>query len=284
MKFTENCIELKTDTPTDIIKGVLILTFTAPYRLITEVSSKVIFLGKEKIQKVLLFAILIAAYVLLGMLIGLKFEGEFDLLSGRFPPIIVIAALVLLIVLYAIFAKFNFVIYDQFDQLFTKTLEYEDNEVEEANAEVESNKEDFEQSSDVSQFIVTADEIERDRQEEIVESSVEDLLSDELHTSEAKTPEFTEEEKGVKQISEVYNFEYSDIVNKLRNSDTAYNGFMSATKIQELSDEMEDSVDPSKYINEELISMFLEEIENDVTQSIEDLDLTVIPSGFTCIS
>lgn len=284
MKFTENCIELKTDTPTDIIKGVLILTFTAPYRLITEVSSKVIFLGKEKIQKVLLFAILIAAYVLLGMLIGLKFEGEFDLLSGRFPPIIVIAALVLLIVLYAIFAKFNFVIYDQFDQLFTKTLEYEDNEVEEANAEVESNKEDFEQSSDVSQFIVTADEIERDRQEEIVESSVEDLLSDELHTSEAKTPEFTEEEKGVKQISEVYNFEYSDIVNKLRNSDTAYNGFMSATKIQELSDEMEDSVDPSKYINEELISMFLEEIENDVTQSIEDLDLTVIPSGFTCVS
>ena len=51
MKFIAHCIEFQTDNPSELLKSVIVLTLTAPYRLVTEISSKIIFLGKMVLRE-----------------------------------------------------------------------------------------------------------------------------------------------------------------------------------------------------------------------------------------
>lgn len=276
MKFIEHCIEFKTDNPSELLKSVIVLTLTAPYRLVTEISSKIIFLGKDKIQKVLLYAIGIACSILVAMLLGRQVMKETSWFTGRFPPVMVATAIVLLIILYFVFSSFNFVIYDQLDLLFSKTLSNSDSsESEEEIIEEVTTEAGVEESDDISAFMANTEEAMDG--ESAVEAVEQSAVVDEK-------PEEIVDNPALKQVNRDYNYHYSDIVSTLRNSSSAYNGFMSSEDVQELSDSLNDVIDPSKYISEELISKFLSEVDSIAANNVEDLDLTIIPSGFRCVS
>ena len=276
MKFIEHCIEFKTDNPSELLKSVIVLTLTAPYRLVTEISSKIIFLGKDKIQKVLLYAIGIACSILVAMLLGRQVMKETSWFTGRFPPVMVATAIVLLIILYFVFSSFNFVIYDQLDLLFSKTLSNSDSsESEEEIIEEVTTEAGVEESDDISAFMANTEEAMDG--ESAVEAVEQSAVVDEK-------PEEIVDNPALKQVNKDYNYHYSDIVSTLRNSSSAYNGFMSSEDVQELSDSLNDVIDPSKYISEELISKFLSEVDSIAANNVEDLDLTIIPSGFRCVS
>ena len=276
MKFIEHCIEFKTDNPSELLKSVIVLTLTAPYRLVTEISSKIIFLGKDKIQKVLLYAIGIACSILVAMLLGRQVMKETSWFTGRFPPVMVATAIVLLIILYFVFSSFNFVIYDQLDLLFSKTLSNSDSsESEEEIIEEVTTETSVEESDDISAFMANTEEAMDG--ESAVEAVEQSAVVDEK-------PEEIVDNPALKQVNKDYNYHYSDIVSTLRNSSSAYNGFMSSEDVQELSDSLNDVIDPSKYISEELISKFLSEVDSIAANNVEDLDLTIIPSGFRCVS
>ena len=226
MKFIEHCIEFKTDNPSELLKSVIVLTLTAPYRLVTEISSKIIFLGKDKIQKVLLYAIGIACSILVAMLLGRQVMKETSWFTGRFPPVMVATAIVLLIILYFVFSSFNFVIYDQLDLLFSKTLSNSDSsESEEEIIEEVTTEAGVEESDDISAFMANTEEAMDG--ESTVEAVEQSAVVDEK-------PEEIVDNPALKQVNRDYNYHYSDIVSTLRNSSSAYNGFMSSEDVQEL--------------------------------------------------
>lgn len=322
MKFTEHSIDLSFDSALTAFKGIAILSLTAPYRLVTEISSKVIFLGKKNIQKIIATAVVMASLLTVAMFIGNKFMGVTSILAGRFPIVLMLVGIGILVCMYVAFSAFNFVIYDQFNQLFQKTL-----------PAIEDTEEVTEQDSvpedvDLSMFVVNDQDAadEKVSAEPVTEVSSEaapeavpeitpeskeaeipvtelnaeqpvntveqdnsnDLnsLIDAVFDNMSAQPEVSEETKQVmSQINEIkkaHDSGYVDLVTTLKNNVRTYNGFMDADQVLELNDAMEDSTDPSKYISEELITAFVNDIESLATHGLEDLDLAVIPSTFTC--
>lgn len=100
MRYTEKKYDFYFDNFFDIIRVVFLFLFLSPFRLINEISKKVIYLGKELIEKILIGSIVMCSFLIVVSLIIQLFRNKLSILKGPIPIISGLICLLLLGVLY----------------------------------------------------------------------------------------------------------------------------------------------------------------------------------------
>lgn len=163
----------------------------SPFRLMQEVSKKVVYIPKRSIEKMLFLAVFIG----MGFTVvdsGISyFKGKFDLLSGTFPAICMLIGTVILIILYCWYSSVKDAIYEQMQSdLIQRTKKHKAKEVrKEDTLDVSDHTESIVPDNPISEQVVS-EEPEPILQQEVtqsvpVESPAPELEIDELALDEA---------------------------------------------------------------------------------------------------
>ena len=65
MRYTEKDLKTKYDNFTEYLSSIMELLILSPFRLVNEISKKVVYLEKQRIEKMLITSIVIAILILL---------------------------------------------------------------------------------------------------------------------------------------------------------------------------------------------------------------------------
>ena len=118
VKFIEEDFEISKENPFDMLKSLLIMVLVAPARYLLTIFSKVLYLPKAVLEKVLLCATIISASIsLANVAISLYFKSF--RVSSLFFQITVISTIIL-VLFYFIFAMSSIVLYEQMDSMKDK--------------------------------------------------------------------------------------------------------------------------------------------------------------------
>ena len=118
VKFIEEDFEISKENPFDMLKSLLIMVLVAPARYLLTIFSKVLYLPKAVLEKVLLCATIISASIsLANVAVSLYFKSF--RVSSLFFQITVISTIVL-VLFYFIFAMSSIVLYEQMDSMKDK--------------------------------------------------------------------------------------------------------------------------------------------------------------------
>lgn len=118
VKFIEEDFEISKENPFDMLKSLLIMVLVAPARYLLTIFSKVLYLPKAVLEKVLLCATIISASIsLANVAISLYFKSF--RVSSLFFQITVISTIIL-VLSYFIFAMSSIVLYEQMDSMQDK--------------------------------------------------------------------------------------------------------------------------------------------------------------------
>lgn len=118
VKFIEEDFEISKENPFDMLKSLLIMVLVAPARYLLTIFSKVLYLPKAILEKVLLCATIISASIsLANVAVSLYFKSF--RVSSLFFQITVISTIVL-VLFYFIFAMSSIVLYEQMDSMKDK--------------------------------------------------------------------------------------------------------------------------------------------------------------------
>lgn len=87
MRYTEEEVSTEINNPIDLVRYVFLSVFLAPLRLMGEISSKVMFMGREHLEKILSGSLLTAVALLLFDGVYFLITGKIDLFSGFIPVV-----------------------------------------------------------------------------------------------------------------------------------------------------------------------------------------------------
>lgn len=300
MRYTEQDNEIKFESFYDYVRNIIVLLIIGPLRLIKEVSTKVVFISREAIRKVLLSAVaiqivLLALQIIINILLGI----EFTILSGRVPIIVHVVSAVLLLTLNFAYSAYDFLIYQQLEKFLPAVTgvslsdkDTQSDEVKEAVKE-EPNDLQFDNFEDLDKII---------RQTGGSNSNEPDLT--ELDTSFLESIESVSVEPVKVELKDILP-EYKDLVNEelyenedvfafqneleiaLEDTETLdkqYNGPLNNSEIEQIKDNMDKSREPSKYISEDNLKLFLNKIGMDNFGTIDDLSNWCTPKEFSLVT
>lgn len=127
MRYTEKEYNFEYSSFTEWINNSIALVIVAPLRLINEISTKIIYLDKKIIIKVLNLAVFLSALCTAFAIVLEMWQGDFDLFVGKIPVILRIASVITLIIFDMWFQHSKFSVYDRLTQLIpTKSRTYTD--------------------------------------------------------------------------------------------------------------------------------------------------------------
>ena len=138
MRYTEKDLKTKYDNFTDYLSSIIELLILSPFRLINEISKKVVYLEQKRIEKMLLVAAMISVLV-----IALEVVIEFCLndlspVSGKFPIAFQALAPVIILLLWGFVKNYDFSLHSKLEEILTKQSEAEDLVKEDENIVKES--------------------------------------------------------------------------------------------------------------------------------------------------
>lgn len=314
MRYTEQDNSFKFESFYDYVRGAIIFTLVAPLRLIKEVSTKAIYLSKDKLKKILLTACIIEfCIMLLQIVINVTFlQNEFSLLTGKVPIVVHLVSILILLVLTVWYNTCDFIIYKQLEKFLPIVTGITIDNV--ANDEVMSGNEDvadseekvqeglhFENFEDLDKILT--EQVEQklnDVTKTAPETNPDDLLSglddDFLNSLESVTIEAPSYDVPGEQTafvnSDIYEnediFQFQneldrEVINTVE-SDIVYSGNLNSEEKQTIKDNMENARDPSKYISEDNLKIFFNKLGVDNFGTIDDLSNWVTPKEFSLVS
>lgn len=307
MRYTEQDNSFKFESFYDYVRGVIVFTIIAPLRLIKEISTKVIYLSKDKLRKILSTACIIECCImLLQIVINITFlQNEFNLLTGKVPIVVHLASSLVLLTLAIWYNTYDFIIYKQLEKFLPIVTGITVDNV--VNDEFVSSNEDvadseekvqedlhFENFEDLDKILT--EQVEQklnDVTKTVPETNPDDLLAglddDFLNNLESvivETPSYdVPAEQTVFVNSDIYEnediFQFQneldrEVLNTVE-SDIVYSGNLNSEEKQTIKDNMENSRDPSKYISEDNLKIFFNKIGVDNFGTIDDLSNWVTP-------
>lgn len=138
MRYTEKDLKTKYDNFTDYLSSIIELLILSPFRLINEISKKVVYLEQKRIEKMLLVAAMISVLVIaLEVVIGFCLN-DFNPVSGKFPIVFQALAPVIILLLWGFVKNYDFSLHSKLEEILTKQSEAEDLAKEDKNAVKES--------------------------------------------------------------------------------------------------------------------------------------------------
>lgn len=129
MRYTEKEIE-QIESLSDYVKRFLQLIFTSQFRLISEITRKLIFIKKEQLEKLLFTTGLIASSMILLQGIIASVFGTFNMFYGTLPLMFQVGVVVIIFIAYAMFKKSSFNLYNHVMQM-TESLQQKDSQKKE---------------------------------------------------------------------------------------------------------------------------------------------------------
>lgn len=159
MRYTEKDLKTKYDNFTDYLSSIIELLILSPFRLINEISKKVVYLEQKRIEKMLLVAAMISVLVIaLEVVIGFCLN-DFSPVSGKFPIAFQALATVIILLLWGFVKNYDFSLHSKLEEILTKQNEAEDlakegeNTVKESKSspETEDTFAGFQEDEDTSQ-------------------------------------------------------------------------------------------------------------------------------------
>lgn len=123
MRYTEKDLKTKYDNFTEYLSSIMELLILSPFRLVNEISKKVVYLEKQRIEKMLITSIVIAILILLlEFIIGISLTG-IDLFGGRFPLVVQAITPLLLIILLGFVKTYDFSVLSEFSEILNNSKE-----------------------------------------------------------------------------------------------------------------------------------------------------------------
>lgn len=314
MRYTERKFDTNFSSPYDFIRMVFVLIFIAPARLCFEISSKVIFLKKQQIMQILNVAFIIMLSIIVCTNFMLFIGGSFSLTTSKFPLVMQLVALVLLTLLNFIFSTIDLVIYKQLDSLLPiiTGVELNTSVGEDSTKSASSSSE----SSTVDTVEVNEETIE-ETPDEIKADILGDLNLSSLDSMQKEAPMKEPVEEQVKEVNQEvstaskskdldldsydlesllnesiadnddiksYQNSNEDIVNELLSAGFSTSSNLSAEEIKTIENNLDESTNPSKYLDEAILNMFSGKINVDNFGTIETFNNWGIPSNFNMLT
>lgn len=138
MRYTEKDLKTKYDNFTDYLSSIIELLILSPFRLINEISKKVVYLEQKRIEKMLLVAAMISVLVI-ALEVVIEFcLNDFSPVSGKFPIASQALAPVIILLLWGFVKNYDFSLHSKLEEILAKQSEAEDLVKEDENIVKES--------------------------------------------------------------------------------------------------------------------------------------------------
>ncbi len=309
MRYTEKEYDFEYGDMKEWLQNIAALFIVAPLRLFNEISTKIVYLNRSLIIKVLNLAVVLNL-LFVGAAIGIKiWLGELNIWLGKVPIVLQLASLAIVIVINLWYRFYDFIIYQQLDKLLPlkKKSPAEEESIEEVSIEDNSKELNlFEEQTKNNTFA----EFEDSLLTELTELSIPDVTPmqnttdiDSIAAKLAEEPliinssDSTTEEQVVTHntidLSEIDDT-LLEILNEdlLDDSSAIEYQHIIETEIDnlavvddtELEQEMDDSTDPSKYVSEEGLFKFLSTMGLDSFGSLDNFGNWETPESFNLTS
>lgn len=306
MRYTEKEYDFEYGDMKEWLQNIAALFIVAPLRLFNEISTKIVYLNRSLIIKILNLTVIINL-LFVGTAIGINlWLGELNIWKGKIPIVLQLASLVVVIVINLWYRFYDFMIYQQLDKLLplkhkpipkTESMESAiiNNDTEHLNL--------FEERNTVDSFAAFEDSLLT----ELTELDIPDVTpiqnTMDIGTIAAKLAEeplviTNNIETANATNSTVYNTidlsEIDDTLLEILNEDLLEDETtfeyrhnieseidnLSVVEDTELEKEMDDSTDPSKYVSEEGLFRFLSTMGLDSFGSLDNLSDWETPDSF----
>lgn len=309
MRYTEQSDDFKLDSFYDWIRTIVILVIIGPLRLVKEISTKVIYLDRKVLKRVLFTACLLEGFItVLQVIINNILLGRpFSLLLGKVPILVQLIVLIILCSGAYLYCIYDFIIYQQLNKFFPLVTGVDVTETasEENKDEQDSPLEDIKSFDDLNDIInqaVKQDESE-DAEDDIVSDNTEvdtseidlsgifndlnDNFFDSVETASVADETATDcfdplINPDIYENEDVFKFQNKiDLTFRdLDESQIEYKGDLDTEEKASVEDNMISSRDPSKYISEDNLGLFLSRIGVDNFGTIDDLSSWCTPKDF----
>lgn len=308
MRYTEKEYDYEYHNFKEWLQGIAALFIVAPLRLFNEISTKLIYLQRSLVLKVLnLTVFLQVLYVTANIGFNL-WLGELNIWAGKIPIVLQCASLVLLTIINIWYRFYDFAIYQQLEKL----LPNKDDTISERATIAESknldsfsevrNEPETSSFTDFESSILT--ELDELPIEEVVPQNIHpdigniaNFLANETLTviepkKDSSSNDEVQEEKKYIDLSGIDDT-LLDILNEdlLEDEDTiAYQSElntevfnMEALTDDDLSTEMDKSTEPSKYIPEDQLFSFISNMYKDDFSTLDTFGDWKVPDDFNLL-
>lgn len=302
MRYTEQDSSFKFETFYDYVRGAVILTLIGPLRLVKEISTKVIYLNKTAIKRVLMTACLLefCIFILQCVINAAIFHNELGLLIGKVPIIVHLMALIVLALLYFGYTTYDFIIYKQLDKFLpiVAGVNITQSEVKEEEEE-QSSELQFDNFQDLDKVLQEQTDKLNDVQEDM--SDLTDVSLTELDTDffdsmedvSVEPPKYDIPAEVVDLVNpelyeseDIFKFqnEVEETFANMTEEEVKYTGDLTENEKEEIKKNMDNSREPSKYISEDNLTLFFSKIGVDNFGTIDDLSNWCTPKTFPLVS
>lgn len=268
-KFIEEDIVIDKGSPINFFKSILLLVISAPAKFLLTITTKMIYLPKQILERVLLFSLMISCVVTIGGIALDLFFGVFTIRSVF--TVACIITTMFFVITYFIFTVGTLTIYEQMSSLIRKS----DDEINKEEASiVQDLTEEHEISEEVTEVecSVGVKPVSTEQNSSIIPEfeSLDDLFSEDSNDSAN-----VKEESLLRPLSSV--------VEEIENSGKCGNKQLVSTEIENLLQRMHVATEESKYVT----SKFLESLGKNLIVvddfNLGALDVGVIPNGFKAL-
>lgn len=126
MRYTEKDLKTKYDNFTDYLSSIIELLILSPFRLINEISKKVVYLEQKRIEKMLLVAAMISVLVIALEVVIVFCLNDFSPVGGKFPIAFQALAPIIILLLWGFVKNYDFSLHSKLEEILAKQSEAED--------------------------------------------------------------------------------------------------------------------------------------------------------------
>lgn len=307
MRYTEKEYDFEYTDMKAWLQNVAALFIVAPLRLFNEISTKIVYLNRSLIIKILNLTVILNL-LFVSVAVGVNYWlGDLNIWLGKIPIVLQIASLIITIIINLWYRFYDFMIYQQLDKLLplrkNTTAKKDDLESSGISKSEDLNAFDNNQTKDNDSF----EEFEDSLLTELTELNIPDiepkattmdvgsiaarLAEEPLILNEHNDTNSNVESKIINTIdlSEI-DETLLDILNEDLLDDTTTIDYqhmvdsevanLTAVEDKELEQEMDDVTDPSKYVSEEGLFKFLSTIGLDSFGTLDSMDGWETPDSF----
>lgn len=119
MRYTEKDLKTKYESFTEYLSSIVELLILSPFRLVNEISKKVVYLEKKRIEKMLLMALAISVLVIgIEFVVGASITG-ISFKGGKFPLMVQALAPIIIALIYGFVKNYDYSLTSQFSEILS---------------------------------------------------------------------------------------------------------------------------------------------------------------------
>lgn len=319
MRYTEKEYDYNYNNMKDWFQHFVALLLVAPLRLFNEISTKFIYLKRALISKVLNLSVILDAIVIVIYSAVQLWLKDFDIWKGKIPIILQIVSFIVLLCVDLWYHFYDFMIYKHLNELLPLATAVDMKDMQEfpdENLQSEANSQtldrennsmsSFEQFNDdiLSELIdidnLNLSNLDTDNDNTGINDIVSELLQQQELPTETSTVPGTAETFDSEKNNSDYGFDLQDIdkdilamlnedlvtdedVITYKNTNEILINEMDTIDSDSLKKEMDNSEDPSKYVPEDNLFMFLQDLGADSFGTIDSFTGWDTPEGLELI-